>query len=720
VPTIHLSLGLHILIIILAAVAAAGIAYIAYKRTIPPTSRRLRIFLATIRGTLLFIVFLLIAEPLVSLVSRSLLPPTVAILIDNSRSLTIKDRSGNRSEILKRTLESPALKQLSSNVLPLYVLFDANTRTLESFSTDSLTQTGDATDFSKAFAYVSKNAAANIQAVLLITDGNATSGSSPLYSAEELGLPIFTIGIGDTSEQKDLLIRKLQTNTITYVDDRVPVKITVKSSGIEGGNVEVKLLDGPTVLDSKSLKLQSGTHDYIIPTAFTPNNEGMLKLTASVSSVQGELTTANNRASIYVKVLKSKIRVLLIAGAPSPDVSFLRRTLALNQNISATTRIERGNGEFYEGALTQVLLDSSECIILAGFPSSSSPQSALSLITNALTQGKGFFFLPSRTIDIQKLRSFDSFLPFITSPVGPGEFFVFASIPTTQRNNTLLRMTGNVDVVELWQKLAPVFRTPTIFRPKPEAEIVAVGRFQPASTEEPLILSRNVNRRKTVALTCYGLWRWKMFSEGMPGVSTAVEDFISNSVRWLTTREEDRKVRVQPAKENFSSQDAIEFNAQVLDEAFSPVDDAEIGINITREDKKFGLALSSVGNGLYEGSIESLEEGEYNYSADVQRGDKTIATDGGKFTVGGLNVEFIETRMNRDLLERIAVRTGGKYYRPEKLQSLPDEVARLPGFKPLELTRSFEIELWHYPWALVFVVLLLAIEWTFRRVKGMV
>jgi hypothetical protein len=72
------------------------------------------------------------------------------------------------------------------------------------------------------------------------------------------------------------------------------------------------------------------------------------------------------------------------------------------------------------------------------------------------------------------------------------------------------------------------------------------------------------------------------------------------------------------------------------------------------------------------------------------------------------------------LLERIAVRTGGKYYRPEKLQSLPDEVARLPGFKPLELTRSFEIELWHYPWALVFVVLLLAIEWTFRRVKGMV
>ena len=49
------------------------------------------------------------------------------------------------------------------------------------------------------------SAASNLQAVVLITDGNSTTGMNPLYEAQELAVPVFTVGVGDTTDQKDLL-----------------------------------------------------------------------------------------------------------------------------------------------------------------------------------------------------------------------------------------------------------------------------------------------------------------------------------------------------------------------------------------------------------------------------------------------------------------------------------------------------------------------------------
>ena len=55
--------------------------------------------------------------------------------------------------------------------------------------------------------------------------------------------------------------------------------------------------------------------------------EGIQKFTAEVANLPGELTTQNNRMNFFVKVLKSKLRMALIAGTPSEDVAFIRRAI---------------------------------------------------------------------------------------------------------------------------------------------------------------------------------------------------------------------------------------------------------------------------------------------------------------------------------------------------------------------------------------------------------
>lgn len=51
----------------------------------------------------------------------------------------------------------------------------------------------------------------------------------------------------------------------------------------------------------------------------------------------------------------------------------------------------------------------------------------------------------------------------------------------------------------------------------------------------------------------------------------------------------------------------MEFSAQVYDESFNPVNEAIINLNIKTGDYKEELNLTSVGDGLYEGSFSTIK-----------------------------------------------------------------------------------------------------------------
>ena len=210
-----------------------------------------------------------------------------------------------------------------------------------------------------------------------------------------------------------------------------------------------------------------------------------------------------------------------------------------------------------------------------------------------------------------------------------------------------------------------------------------------------------------------------MLGGTIPGAQALVEEFLSNTVRWLTTREDDRPVRVQTVKELFESQEPVEFTGQVYDPTYAPIEDAEIQVRITRGGTVSQLSLNPLGNGRYEGATEQLEEGDYSFSAVVSVGGRPLAEERGTFSVGGLNVEFQETRMNALLLRQLATRTGGRYYKASAIETLADDIAALPGFRPREVVQSSEIELWNKSWMLVLVVTFFAAEWILRKRSGM-
>ena len=715
-PDLHLATSLNTFLIVLAAIGAGAFAYVSYRVTLPPVSRTLRFTLTTLRGLSLFLLFLLLGEPLLSLVYHHSEKPIFAVLVDQSKSMTIQDRSGDRKKQLLKALDTPALKTVSSTSDVLFGTFDTKLRLLQTISRDSLPFTGDGTDIGGALKQLkSLMAERNLQGVLLLTDGTVTAGPSPLYEAEELGIPVFAVGIGDSSEPHDVLVRRVVANTITYVGNKVPVDATIKSSGASNERVEVTLLEGGETLDRKTITLEPGTREYDVPLSFTPDQEGTQKFAVEVSHLAGEISYQNNRSLFFVKVLKSKMQVVIVAGAPSADVSAIHRALQDDKNIEVKTFIGRGGGQFYEGLLTDQVLREADCVILVGYPKLGDPAPALTAIARAAELGKGLFFISSRSMDLQKLKTLEPYLPFVVPAQTEEEGQLFFSLSEDQRNHPILRSS----IADVSGKLPPVFATGVSFHAKPEAEVLAHARIQNVTTNDPLFLSRRVNRSKSLALSCYGIWRWKTYSEGIAGAEPVLENFMSNSVRWLVTRDDERSVQVHPTKEVFGGSDPVEFTGQVYDDNYKPIDAAEVSLSIMKKDQSSQLTLTSLGNGRFEGAFDPLPEGDYSYTARAVAGGRQLAEEKGTFSVGGLNAEFLDTKANKHLLQQIALQSGGRYYEPEDLHRLPDDLASLPGYRVREVNKSQQLELWNKTWMLGLLIALLALEWILRKRYGM-
>ena len=89
-------------------------------------------------------------------------------------------------------------------------------------------------------------------------------------------------------------------------------------------------------------------------------------------------------------------------------------------------------------------------------------------------------------------------------------------------------------------------------------------------------------------------------------------------------------------------------------------------------------------------------------------------------SVGEQNIEFIDTRMNANLLRQIAQKTGGRYFSSNDLSGLPEALRAAPQYEPEDTIIKSDIQLWNLIWLLGAAILAFAIEWFLRKQSGMI
>ncbi|MDD8019080.1 MAG: VWA domain-containing protein, partial [Bacteroidota bacterium] len=563
-----------LLIALCAFIAIAFSAYI-YRRTVPPVSNGKRYTLVTLRSLSLLCAFLALFEPLLQLTSTNQQKPAIAVLVDNSLSMSQTDKTGNREAVVRKILKSSDFAKLSSqSSLQLYKFSHA----ASPLSPDSLIVDGGSTDISSAVETAEKYSASSLQGIILITDGNYNSGSNPLYNAERSKIPIFAVGIGDTTDQKDIAVTKLSINSIGYTGTAIPVDATVKATGIDNTTVAVTLLEDGKKIDEKTIHIQSnGSVIVELPVQFmyTAASDGMKKISVRVSKVNGELTELNNVRSSLVKILKNKMNIVVVAGAPSADVSAVMQGLNEDSNIEATLFSQLPTGELRtltpNATLTNAL-SKADCLVLVGFPTAQSSSAVIQMITSlAQTKALSIMFIASRTIDPQKVRELESVFPFTIASERLDEQSALPAVASQFKFNSLVQVNAQLFPLFAWEKLPPIFVSLSAFSAKPESQKLLTVKIQGVNINAPLFISRKTVNAKSLALLGYGIFRWKLLASSSDDTKNFFDVWFSSLIRWLTTHDDDALLHVEPSKDFFAQGEPIDFSAQTYNQNFQPV-----------------------------------------------------------------------------------------------------------------------------------------------------
>jgi hypothetical protein len=220
---------------------------------------------------------------------------------------------------------------------------------------------------------IEREANSSLAGIIIIGDGQSNQGSPAALEdvrrrAENMKVPVFTIGVGEAREQVRIQITELAAPDQAPPDEKFPIRVTVDGEGLAEQDVNVDLdfyLNVPaneikvgetkpthTIRRTGKFKAQSAgpipvsTVEWLIDP--DPKSEEMRPLggidsttkkheltpgdwvvVARVARDPKELFAGKQHFSekTVIHVVKRPLRVLLFAGGPTRDYQFLRRLL---------------------------------------------------------------------------------------------------------------------------------------------------------------------------------------------------------------------------------------------------------------------------------------------------------------------------------------------------------------------------------------------------------
>ncbi|MFV0445951.1 MAG: hypothetical protein ACK5Q5_20430 [Planctomycetaceae bacterium] len=250
---------------------------------------------------------------------------------------------------------------------------------------------------------------------------------------------------------------------------------------------------------------------------------------------------------------------------------------------------------------------------------------------------------------------------------------------------------------------------------KPAAQVLA-SVLDADGQPRPALVAQSYGDGRGAALLIGDLWRWSLKRE--PGTEDDLSKAWRQAVRWLVA---DVPQRIEPALHwtTAGESESIALRVRVRDKAFEPQENAAAMVVIEMPDATT-LTLpcepSLEEPGLFEAMYVPRASGGYRARFDVTDANGAPL---GTAQLGWVHEpqadEFRSIRVDRERMRQLAAATGGEVV---PLDQLLPFVESLPE-RDVPIKEVATTPLWHSPWTLAAILLLLAGEWGLRRWKGL-
>ena len=270
-----------------------------------------------------------------------------------------------------------------------------------------------------------------------------------------------------------------------------------------------------------------------------------------------------------------------------------------------------------------------------------------------------------------------------------------------------------------WDSMPPLTSVNRFRGVKPGATSLLVGGPPGGggSAGEVVFASHRYGRGKALALTIQDTWLWRMHAS-VPVEDRSHQTFWRQLLRWLLEDVPDR-LEVTTTPEQASPRQRVTVRAELADSNFLRVNDAVVLARITApsgDTLALPLEWALGRDGSYAGEFTAHEEGRYRIEVEAVRGRDTVRAEPELLLVADQGLDYLNAEMRAPLLRRIAEETGGRFYTPETLEHLPDDVV----YTQSGVTVTEARDLWDMPAVFLLLLLLLGAEWGYRRKRWLV
>lgn len=666
----------------------------------------------------LFLLGALLLEPLLNALSRVSNPPIVAVIQDQSESLVVqKDSQFVKNTYPQLLADFRADMEAEAFVTDIWG-FGAD---LEGkIDPDSLGFDRTGTNISEALTSVRQlYRNQNLGAIVLVTDGIPTAGANPLYQAEAMQQPLYTVLLGDTTAQKDVVLQDVLFNEIAYLNDEMPIRVEVSLKGYNGGDLVVSVMKNQEVLARQGLNIPPGQNSGNVSFAIQPRETGLQQYRVTVSRLQDEISYRNNYQRIFVNVLETRMKIALFAGSPHPDLGALRNTLQRDERYELTEFILRRPGTFYNDP-TSYNWEDFDLILLHNYPLSDADRPQVEKLARLIEEEKKpmMFFVGILT----NLRVMQPLYKYMA--LSPKDFNLRSEEVIATFNSDYKRhstFTFDDAWIDWANDAPPVFRNQSTWEAKPTADVFAKAQIKNVQLDYPVFALQNYLGRKNMVYLGENFWRMRAHAYLEGQSFDRFDDWVINNIKWLTVADDKRKFIVSPNKRVFQGDEPVVMQGQVYDDSYNPVPGVDIRVRLESPDgKEDNYYLNERGEAQYALDIFNLGEGTYRYSAEGTKDGASYGTDKGTFSVGRSNIEHFNLQANRDLMQQMALRSGGQFLYAHDLASLPATLKALPELKPVIDYKKSRLSFLRFPWILILALVLLSLEWVLRKMNSLV
>ena len=763
------SLGWYPWLVVVFAFCMSAFVVWVYLREAGQRPRWYRLMLACVRLTLIALAVLMIAQ--VTLVLQRTGLPYVALLLDDSLSMTIVDRYEQsveralRSRLRKAAVEAtdPSRWSILQMLLTehdaalLHGLADdyklrvylisgqrLDDRRAEEIATEVLARhpVAESTPLGAAVRNILDEFRGSLPAaIVILSDGINTEGPSLAEAAalaHRRGVPLLLVGIGSDQPVRNLAISNLLAEKVVFVGDVVNFEFQLVGTGFQGAKVPVVLRSkqDSDVLARTEVTVGPDGQPQQVRFPYRPTQLGEFQYVIELQPQEGELRSDDNRLEHSLQVREEKVRVLFVQGYPSYEYRFLRNMLGREPSIELHVVLQEADLQHAQ----------QDAAVLASFPLRREEVFSYDVIifgdvnpawlsTTALENVAEFVRQPGKGGALVLIAG-PRYMPaaYRDSPLAPlmpvelnslrypdaGQVLSsgFRVRPTELGLSSPPMQLGDTpeQTAQIWQNLPPLYwllESPDL---KPGTRVLAEHpeKTGPDGRALPVICLQYVGAGKVLfhATDETHRWRWRVGDLYFARYWVQMLRFLARS----KLLESKQGVTLATDQAEYSRGASVRLLVRFDDERLAPPEDDGVELLIRQAgqpDKR--LRLHRAGSrGVFEGVLHRPPPGRYRATLTLPAIQPPPTVD---FVVQPPPGEFERVRMDAEAMRSAAKQTHGRFYTLDNAHQLLHD---LPAGRQAPIETLPPIPLWNrWPVVLVFLCLLVG-EWILRKLGGMV